>query len=204
MDVVAEGVETVEQLEILKEYNCNTIQGYLFSKPVPAEEFATLLRKGKIETSAVSNADENIVIEDRRKFFRINLDFPLSASMTLIRIHGRNVELGRTEVLLEDIGLGGLRFLSDIRLAVHRDIILEFETEILGNMIKMYGAVVWMKEVKSGIYQYGLEFSMDERERSVLTQLINKLVILLRKNPLVQDCSFVTIDQYQFFKNKKM
>ena len=36
MDVVAEGVETVEQLEILKEYNCNNIQGYLFSKPVPA------------------------------------------------------------------------------------------------------------------------------------------------------------------------
>ena len=70
MDVVAEGVETVEQLEILKEYNCNTIQGYLFSKPVPAEEFAALLRNGKIETPAVSNADENMVIEDRRKFLR--------------------------------------------------------------------------------------------------------------------------------------
>ena len=47
MDVVAEGVETVEQLEILKEYNCNNIQGYLFSKPVPAMEFATLLTNGK-------------------------------------------------------------------------------------------------------------------------------------------------------------
>ena len=47
MDVVAEGVETVEQLEILKEYNCNIIQGYLFSKPVPAMEFATLLTNGK-------------------------------------------------------------------------------------------------------------------------------------------------------------
>ncbi len=40
MEVVAEGVETVEQLEILKDYKCNIIQGYLFSKPVPAEEFA--------------------------------------------------------------------------------------------------------------------------------------------------------------------
>ena len=83
--------------------------------------------------------DENISNGGATKFFRINLDFPLSASMTLIRIHGRKVELGRTEVLVEDIGLGGLRFLSDMRLPVHRDIILEFETEILGNTIKMYG-----------------------------------------------------------------
>ena len=200
MDVVAEGVETAEQLEILKEYNCNNIQGYLFSKPVPADEFANLLKKGKIELSCDNN--ENIVIEDRRKVFRINLDFPLVASMTLIRIHGRKVELGRTEVLVEDIGLGGLRFLSDIRLPVHREIILEFETKILGNTIKMYGSVVWMRELKSGIYQYGLEFSMDESERSVLTQLLNKLAILLRKNPLVPDCSFVKVDRYTYFKNK--
>lgn len=48
MDVVAEGVETLEQQEILKEFRCNTIQGYLFSKPLPAEEFAALLRSGKI------------------------------------------------------------------------------------------------------------------------------------------------------------
>jgi diguanylate cyclase (GGDEF)-like protein/PAS domain S-box-containing protein len=51
MNVVAEGVETIEQLEILNEYNCNIIQGYIFSKPVPAEEFASLLKKGKIELS---------------------------------------------------------------------------------------------------------------------------------------------------------
>ncbi len=200
MDVVAEGVETVEQLEIVKEYHCNNIQGYLFSKPVPADEFAALLKKGKIEPPYDNN--EDISNEERRNFFRVTLDFPLSASMTLIRIHGRKVELGRTEVLVEDIGLGGLRFLSDIRLPVHRDIILEFETEILGNTIKMYGSVVWMRELKSDIYQYGLEFSMDEGERSVLAQLLNRLAILLRKNPLVPDCRFVKVNPYTFFKQK--
>jgi len=201
MNVVAEGVETVEQLEILKEYNCNNIQGYLFSKPVPADEFTALLKKGKIEPPCDNN--KNMVIEDRRKLFRVNLDFPLSASMTLIRIHGRNVELGRTEVLVENIGLGGLRFLSDIRLPIHRDIILEFETEILGNTIKMYGSVVWMKELKSDIYQYGLKFSEDESERSVLTPILNKLAILLRKNPLIPGCNFVKGNPFTFFKHKK-
>nr|WP_315848530.1 EAL domain-containing protein [uncultured Rhodoferax sp.] len=38
MTVVAEGVETAEQLEFLRGLHCEEFQGYLFSKPVPAEE----------------------------------------------------------------------------------------------------------------------------------------------------------------------
>ncbi|MFC6331893.1 EAL domain-containing protein [Paenibacillus septentrionalis] len=38
MDVVAEGIETREQLDILTENDCHKIQGYYFSKPLPAEE----------------------------------------------------------------------------------------------------------------------------------------------------------------------
>ncbi len=40
MDIVAEGVETEEQLAYLKEIGCNIYQGYLCSKPLPAEELA--------------------------------------------------------------------------------------------------------------------------------------------------------------------
>jgi len=41
--VLAEGVETIAQLEFLQEKGCDTYQGYIKSKPVPAEEFAQLL-----------------------------------------------------------------------------------------------------------------------------------------------------------------
>lgn len=41
--VVAEGVETKEQLDYLRNLNCNLIQGYYFAKPMPAEEFERLL-----------------------------------------------------------------------------------------------------------------------------------------------------------------
>ena len=37
--VVAEGVETEAQLKILKDLGCNIVQGYYFSKPLPAKEF---------------------------------------------------------------------------------------------------------------------------------------------------------------------
>lgn len=46
MDVVAEGVETPRQLEILNELGCNQMQGYLLGRPLPAEQFVHLLKSG--------------------------------------------------------------------------------------------------------------------------------------------------------------
>ena len=39
MEVITEGVETVDQLKMLSDMGCNNFQGYYFSKPIPAEEF---------------------------------------------------------------------------------------------------------------------------------------------------------------------
>jgi len=44
LDVLAEGVETVEQREFLLENNCYKVQGYLYSKPLPKEEFLNLIK----------------------------------------------------------------------------------------------------------------------------------------------------------------
>ena len=42
LEVVAEGVETTQQLEILRSFECDFAQGFLFSRPVPASELRTL------------------------------------------------------------------------------------------------------------------------------------------------------------------
>ena len=45
LKVVAEGVETFDQLAILKDQHCDVIQGYYFSHPLPAKELTMLLKK---------------------------------------------------------------------------------------------------------------------------------------------------------------
>lgn len=44
LDVVAEGVETKEDLEFLKSHGCGCYQGYYFSRPVAAEAFVEYLQ----------------------------------------------------------------------------------------------------------------------------------------------------------------
>ncbi|MCG8338058.1 MAG: EAL domain-containing protein [Proteobacteria bacterium] len=48
LKVVAEGVETKAQLDFLNENQCDRVQGYLFSQPLPAEKLTTLLKQGLI------------------------------------------------------------------------------------------------------------------------------------------------------------
>jgi len=51
LKIIAEGVETVQQLAFLREQGCDAVQGFLFSPPVPADDVIPLLR-----TDGISNA----------------------------------------------------------------------------------------------------------------------------------------------------
>ena len=45
LEVIAEGVETMEQLELLRRLDCKNIQGYVVSKPLSCDDFEMFLRK---------------------------------------------------------------------------------------------------------------------------------------------------------------
>ncbi len=49
LEVIAEGIETTEQLSFLRNHSCDMCQGFLFSKAVPPQEFSALLKKNKFK-----------------------------------------------------------------------------------------------------------------------------------------------------------
>lgn len=50
LNVIAEGVETIEQLEFLKQKKCNQAQGYFFNRPLPPEEIELLYQPAASQT----------------------------------------------------------------------------------------------------------------------------------------------------------
>jgi EAL domain-containing protein (putative c-di-GMP-specific phosphodiesterase class I) len=55
MRVVAEGVETAQELAFLRSHDCDEAQGYYFSRPVPADEFARLLKADIAEPAILAH-----------------------------------------------------------------------------------------------------------------------------------------------------
>ncbi|NEP05721.1 MULTISPECIES: EAL domain-containing protein [Okeania] len=48
LKVVAEGVETQSELDFLRKYDCDKIQGYFFSAPLPTSKFENLLKTNQL------------------------------------------------------------------------------------------------------------------------------------------------------------
>jgi len=49
LEVIAEGAESAEHIDFLRQNGCNTVQGFYYSRPVPPEEFEKLLTIGFIK-----------------------------------------------------------------------------------------------------------------------------------------------------------
>ena len=50
LNVLAEGVETAQQVDFLQEHGCPSAQGYFYSKAIPAEDLTHLLHKQAVRT----------------------------------------------------------------------------------------------------------------------------------------------------------
>ena len=191
--VIAEGVETVEQYNLLLDLETDWIQGYFISRPVSAENIEKMLKGQWDEEYEPSNSVE------RRKFFRIDFQHPLEASMTVEELNGRKVELGNTNVLIKNIGPGGLLFLSNIKLPGNADITLKLQARILQKDFIFYGTIAHDSE-EDNIFSYGVKFIVAEKQRENLIKDLNQFQLQLRNNPLSNDHSFVLESNASYFK----
>ncbi len=199
MNVIAEGVETIDQLTFLREQGCDQIQGYLFSRPLPEKELRYLLLNPILKPNITNDIEP---MKDRRKHGRVSLPFPLLANITLIQIKEKSIKVGKTEVLIEEIGMGGLRFMTHLDLPVSPDIILKFETGILGETVRFPGTVVWKREGEDDFFQYGIQFHAECLEQHSSISAINKLAVQIENNQIPPNCYFVTEEKISYLKNR--
>lgn len=125
--VVAEGVETEAQMQFLRRHDCDEMQGYLFSRPVPAEELQEILREGRhlsFVTDATTEAANTLLLVDdeqnvlhalrrllRREGYRILTAGSGSEGLELLALQP-------VQVIVSDQrmpGMSGVEFLSKVK-----------------------------------------------------------------------------------------
>ena len=163
--VIAEGVETDEEWQYLKNLKCDQLQGFLFGKPCSVEEFEQILMKGvSFAQSALTNADKST--------YQIQIHSPIHSEIVLIDYLKEEENEEETKVLIENIGPGGLRFSSNLKLVVGQELIYSFKPENQEENIQVAGVVLWNDELSDGQYQYGVHFIIPDHQRTNLTQLL--------------------------------
>ncbi len=129
------------------------------------------------------------------------MSYPLEGYMTITEFAGKKVNLGSTKILILDIGPGGLRIETNVKLPVRPDLLLRFSTELFGEKLSLFGTIVWHEEFESDYEAYGIQFIMDDNDRTHLTYLLNQLQVKLRQNTILPECSFVIEDKKSFFSS---
>jgi len=196
---VAVGIENWEQLSFLREVNCYAGQGYLYSRPLPLEDFEKILDRGKCKPVFTNNTAITPIVE-RREFFRLAFYQLLKADLTILKIKEKKMNVGNTKILIKNIGPGGLCFISNIKFPIEREFTLQFVTTLLGKRIHAYGSLVWLEELEDNLYKYGVKFSIDENEREQLMKSLYEIQIKIKKNILYEDGNFTPDLPFVFFK----
>ena len=106
--------------------------------------------------------------------YRIKINYPLESVLTLMNRKEIDIEIEEenTVVFIENIGPGGLRFFSNLKLMVDQKMIYSFETEGM-NEIHIQGVIIWKDEMSEGLYLYGVHFHLEENTRDHFTHLLN-------------------------------
>ncbi|MDN4494630.1 EAL domain-containing protein [Ureibacillus aquaedulcis] len=198
MKVVAEGVEEKDQLEFLKHNECDMIQGFLFSEPVAKEKYEKMMQVGYLK--AVQKSKRKGSLRENRKFYRFELPVHIQGEMTIAEVNDQVVQVGSTPILIENLSLGGIRILSNLKLPVNSNMKFKFEFKVLSEVIEVCGKLRWIEEELPNVYSYGVLFNLNRTLEDHLARLINRMTTLRIKNQPIPDTEFVYDQVTKFFK----
>ncbi|WP_438445272.1 PilZ domain-containing protein [Gorillibacterium sp. sgz5001074] len=137
--------------------------------------------------------------DNRREFYRLTLHVPLSAQFKVIGYRKESVNSNSTYIYIVDISAGGLRMHSKLNLPVNEGLLLEFRFILFNRDLILLGSVVRKKQTSSDIFEYGVEFSLDEDTRETLLANIHMLSIRLKNARVLTSCSFISDEEMERF-----
>ncbi|WP_246027593.1 MULTISPECIES: EAL domain-containing protein [Lysinibacillus] len=199
MKVVAEGVEEYEQLNFLKQNECDRIQGFIYSKPVRIATFEKMLETGFLKAE---KRRKKVIIVERRKYFRFHLPYPIEGEMTIIEMNGNKVHVGSSPILIENISLGGIKLLSSLKLPVNSNMKFSFKFKVLNEIFETTGTIRWIEGDPLDVFSYGVSFELNRVTEDRLASVINKLSGYSKKNEKIPDTNFVYEEAHIFLKKK--
>ena len=105
LPTIAEGVETAEQMLALKNMGCDVVQGYYFSRPLPADEFEEYIKDKKLMDSAVSELKKSTGSKTGDRFIYDALHDPLTGlyNNTAFEVLFRDSDKEHIAVLIVDV-----------------------------------------------------------------------------------------------------
>jgi hypothetical protein len=136
---------------------------------------------------------------NKRQFYRLTLQVPLAAKFRIIGFNNTQLLSNNGTTYIADISAGGIRMHSRLDLPLNESLLLEFDVELFHSKLKLLGCVLRKQLLQSGIYEYGVEFILDDSLREQLLSHIHMLSIRLRHNQVLASCSFCSEEEWKEF-----
>ena len=135
----------------------------------------------------------------KRAYFRIEFPFPLEAQMTVSELNGKKIEISKANVLVKNIGPGGLLFVSNITLPANANLVVQLEMDLLQEHYIFHGTIVHVT-TDDGLNFFGIKFKVTEAERSKYIKLFNHMQLMLNKSAVLPNHSFILEKMGTYFK----
>lgn len=200
--VVAEGVEEIEHLQFLIDEDCDLVQGYLFSKPVSVQEVEKSLQARYIQP--IKQKEYKPSDHERRDDLRVHFPKHLQARMHIQEVHNHSLNMGAAHILVENISVHGLRFLTSLRLPMSSKLKLVFDFVLLGEPFMIEGKLVYNSDEKMDIFSYGVELQMEDSDHERLEKILGELKKLYEIDAEFPETKLIEERPHIYLRDKRM
>jgi len=136
------------------------------------------------------NIKENDELINKRKFFRVYSNDPICTVFSIINVNEKSIKTSPSNICVRDIGVGGLRFSSKLKLPIGKNIVYEFKIPILHKCHHIRGTIVWQEKEKNNETYYGVNFLVDNCNIPHYLTIFNNLALIIKRNRSNHGCNF--------------